>query len=383
MRILWIAVFLVSLVEVANGQSGMVEIWIRSFIPNPENAARAKEYIVNRPGSEPGSIIKLAADHPKSLQETFLTDHRGFSVAKGSTARLETRFSFGLDRDGKAVASPASNRTVAGITKKVDGATGKVIAEGAGSVDRDHLGVPSTADGVVQIAGQVQGRNMLTPLSGSSPSIDYTFDLTWDPRSSRLTGKVSLGSFPAHEVYARRPGGVWVSVLRRLPTGTPWALMADGFGINMSREDISITVPAFAGVWRSDDPKNRFSLSAKDGEVHWVEFDSNGGQVACDVPITASSSGSFRIERPNDDAVLKFLGFQPSLRAEILAARPEPSYMEITPAEDTLRAEWHGLLAIKNAKAQLEKLKQPSESEGKIFVMRRVTEAAAPGTRPK
>lgn len=228
---------------VAQAQSSSVEIWIRAFIPDPANAGAGGGYIVQRPGSSSASIVRLRNASPSATNACFATDHRGFSTASGSSSRLETRFTLHLSADGKARVTSGPNRTTAMQTTRVDCVTGASLQQGPGSVDRDHLGNPAVADGVVQVVGQAQGRNLLSPAGQLGPSIDYSFDFQWKPATATLTGAVSFGSFPAIEVYARQPGSRWVAVLRQLPTGSPWMLGGDGLGLNFERRTATVTVP--------------------------------------------------------------------------------------------------------------------------------------------
>jgi len=44
-------------------------------------------------------------------------------------------------------------------------------------------------------------------------------------------------------IYARRPGGEWVTLIQRAPTGLPWQLGGDAFGVNSEREVQTVTIP--------------------------------------------------------------------------------------------------------------------------------------------
>jgi hypothetical protein len=79
----------------ADVADGAVEIWIRAFIPNKANAAKAADYIVPRPNSPGQSIVRLLPTDKlpdRATPACFVTDNRGFSAEAGTTARLETRF---------------------------------------------------------------------------------------------------------------------------------------------------------------------------------------------------------------------------------------------------------------------------------------------------
>ena len=75
------------------------------------------------------------------------------------------------------------------------------------------------------------------------------------------------------------------------------------------------------------------------------------------------------LQRPNDDAVLQFLGFaDAALRSQILAAKPEPSTLALTRAGDVINAVWRGLLVTKKPNGSLDKIVQPSAGVPKNFV---------------
>lgn len=227
--------------SLADPLDGAVEIWIRAFIPNPANAGRAADYIVIRPGVPGQSIVRILPTSRLPDRVTpacFVTDNRGFSAESGTTARLDTRFTISPFADGGKITPPA-RRTTANVTVEVNCSTGVQTAAAPGKVVRDSIGHPASADGVIQVIGQVSGKNELAA-SGFAPTIDYSFDLRWQPSMKQLKASVSYGSFPALEVYARMKGQQWRPVLRHSPTGSPWNLAGDAFGINFERDEQSV-----------------------------------------------------------------------------------------------------------------------------------------------
>lgn len=79
----------------ADPPAGAVEIWIRAFLPDPQNAGAATSYIVPRPNTPGQSMVRLLPTDrlpDRATPACFVTDNRGFSSATGSTARTETRF---------------------------------------------------------------------------------------------------------------------------------------------------------------------------------------------------------------------------------------------------------------------------------------------------
>lgn len=342
----------------AHAQSTSVEVWLRAFIPDPQHAGPAAAQIVPNPTGA-GSMVLLHAATPALPNLCFATDHRGFDSTSSSTARLETRFS--LQQQGATARVTAGPRTTASVTRKLSCTAGTLLQQMAGSVDRDHLGAPAVAAGTVQVIGQAQGRNLLTPAGALGPAIDYSFDLQWTPKTATLKASLTYGSFPAFEVYARQPGGPWVTVLRQLPTGAPWQLAGSGFGLNTLNQVVTVNVAGANGVWESQSPApaRRFALEISWGKAVWSETNATGTVLAREVALEELPNGTFRIQRPNDAEVLAFLGYQSSLRAEILARNPQPSFMILSLDGANVRAEWNGLFVTKDANARLKDLFQP------------------------
>lgn len=126
------------------------------------------------------------------------------------------------------------------------------------------------------------------------------------------------------------------------------------------------------GVWESTDTAQRFRLEVTRSSCTWTERGANGTELKRTVVVTNDAQG-FRINRPNDADVLTFLGFQPSLRAEILAQSPQPSFLVLSrPEADKIMGQWNGLLAIKDNSGRLRELKQPGSGPVKQFEFRRV-----------
>src|SRR5688572_16698483 len=104
---------------------------------------------------------------------------------------LETKFSLIPTGRGTAIVSPETQRT-------------------SGRVEKEHIGTPTLRDGAAHVTGQVIGENA-----------NYSFDLAWRPIPGELNATLSVGTFPAYEMFARSPGQQWVEVVRSLPTAPP------------------------------------------------------------------------------------------------------------------------------------------------------------------
>jgi hypothetical protein len=139
------------------------------------------------------------------------------------------------------------------------------------------------------------------------------------------------------------------------------------------------TVPLqdnIAGKWETTDADKRFLLEITGTAVKWTERGTPnttpGATLTRSVPYTASG-GKFRIERPNDNAALTFLGYQPqSLRDAILSRNPQPSFIVFTRNGNTLSAEWNGLVVTKNPNGTLKDVIQPGVRPPKAFTFNRL-----------
>jgi hypothetical protein len=351
---------------------GALELWLRAFIPDPAHAGKAQGYIDPRPGNASQSIVRLiptSVGGGVPLPVCFVTDHRGFSSSDSSTARLDTKFSISFTNTGQPAIAPVAGRTTAGVTTRVNCSDGSESASAPGSVDRDALGAPSFSNGMIQVIGQVTGTNNLAgPIA---PSIDYSFDLKWTPWEGKLTAKLTYGSFPAFEVYARSGEGSWQQVIQRLPSGKPWSLAGDGLGINTESEEQSLDLPGADGIFQSNDADRRFTLQISGQKFTLTERNAAGQTLVRDTSVSYRLDGTAVISRPNDTDVLTFLGFQPALRAEILAAGPKPSFINASFNGIGLKADWYGLLVTKDAKAHLKELIQPGTKPPKTFSLLR------------
>lgn len=126
------------------------------------------------------------------------------------------------------------------------------------------------------------------------------------------------------------------------------------------------------GKWESTDATGRWRLEFSDGAVKWTET-GTAGSLSRTVPVhnALGFTAGLRIERPNDDEVLTFLGFGPSIRSQISASSPKPSYMVLFWKDGILSARWSGLLVTKDSKNQLKEIKQPGDTPWKPYEFRR------------
>lgn len=363
MKIIASVIWFLCLHSFAMGQSNTVEIWIRAFIPNAQNSGAASDYIKANPLG--GTFVRL---HTRDLPNVcFKTDDRGFSTSSNISSRAETRFTLELKKNGSAVIAPNSNRSLANATTQVDCNSGSTLQVGNGHLAADNMSTPAVADNVVQVIGNVQATNVLTVLGKAAPSIDYNYDIQWNPSSAKLKVACSFGAFPAFEVYARQPGCDWTAVINNIPTSSPWGLMGDVWGVSTERLEKEVALPGMSGNWSVTSEDRRFQLEIGTTTVKWTERNLQGAQLVVTVPIVEQEDHSFVISRPNTNEVLAFLGFQTTLRNDILARGPNHSFIKLSWDGKNIKGEWYGLLATKDNNGRLRELIQPGTRPPKIF----------------
>lgn len=338
---------------------------MRAFIPNPANAGAASSFIVPTSTS---SMVRLVPSSSFPIQ-CFATDHRGFNENASDTSRVETRFVLSLSSIGTGIVVPSSKPSSAAITKEFNCSNGSFTRQAPGNIYRDAMGTPAAGGGIVQILGQVTATNVLTPLGNLGPSIDYSFDFQWKPSTSTLTTSATVGSFPAFEVYARQPAGKWKSILKHTPTGPPWQLALDGFGIKSVRYTDTSVIPSLSGIWDSGPPENRFVLEFNGNKVMWSEKNPDGQTLKKEATLSHLDDGTMKIERANTEDVLAHLGFQSELRTEILARGPQNSFILLKQNGDKLTVAWNGLIATKTVAGKLDQLILPGVRPAKIYHM--------------
>lgn len=123
------------------------------------------------------------------------------------------------------------------------------------------------------------------------------------------------------------------------------------------------------GEWESTDKDRRFHLSIDQCLCKWTERNAQKQNLVRNAKV-ASLNAMYTIYRSNDEEVLDFLGFQPSLRKTILNRKPKDSFLILRREKDELVAAWNGLMAIKDKHARLSRLVQPGESPSKQYILK-------------
>jgi hypothetical protein len=74
-----------------------------------------------------------------------------------------------------------------------------------------------------------------------------------------------------------------------------------------------------------------------------------------------------KISRDNSAAVLRHLGFQEAIIPAILAAGPQPSFMDLFRSDGTIVGIWNGLVVTKDAKGKFKAIRQPGTNPPKEY----------------
>jgi hypothetical protein len=119
------------------------------------------------------------------------------------------------------------------------------------------------------------------------------------------------------------------------------------------------------GVWQSHDTLQRWHLDFNDNGCQWTERAADGTTLVRQVDLGRSGS-TWRIERPNDADVLRFLGASPAVVDDILARGPQPSFITIEVLPDRIEAEWNGLRWTLDAQGRLQSLEQPGSAPSTV-----------------
>jgi hypothetical protein len=221
--------------------SDKVTLRLRAFIPkdHPTNPGYVRP-VPSPPGSWmipgplPEFIKLLPVDSIKAAADCFLTDNRGFSSERSAAFNSKVWSDFSLVVSyGQVSIEPMSGVHRAGLSTRVNCSKGQIVAEKPGLFDGPFgvraLGRPTAEDGKVEVIGQAAIGN---PHVLGAPMIDYSFDFICDLKTKRLTYALTVGTFPAFEIYAFRANGTPITILQVVPAAeTAWGLTDGGIGL--------------------------------------------------------------------------------------------------------------------------------------------------------
>lgn len=345
---------------IASGDSTKVHIYVRAFLPREHSGNPG--YIIRIPNKPNMFVI------PSPIKDgCFLTDNRLFSNGPDESSRVTTEFML-VTSEGSVQVQEAQGRERfrTGWSHKVDCKTGDdLVPQKKASTSNMSIGAPARADGIVQVVIDGRANN---PFVSGSPDINYGGTFTFNTAKQTLRFQGSTGVFPAYEAYAQVNDGPIITLFQNIPRKGTTAIDLIDLGTGFKQVPVDVTVElgqGLIGKWQSNDPAGRFRLEIDQARVVWIER--NGPSELRRTVAGIVDAGGLKLSRQNDEEVLMFIGFQTSLRNEILSRGPRPSYLLLTRDGKNLRGLWFGLIAIKDEKARLKQLKQPGESPGAPF----------------
>lgn len=118
------------------------------------------------------------------------------------------------------------------------------------------------------------------------------------------------------------------------------------------------------GIWTSSDSSQRWTLDFNENGCKWTEKNSIN-QKLTRIVLLQRNGAAWKIQRPNDEEVLRFLGASDDVCAEILARNPNPSFMVLNVGDLTFQATWNGLKWT-SSNGHLDRLEQPGTTPGTI-----------------
>lgn len=375
-----ISAFILSMADAAFAQT-RVHIFIRAFIPKVHTGNPT--YVRPVPSNPnlfviPNLAVNAHVCNPTVTSSCFSTDNRMFSNDPQASSRVVSEIVMVISGSTVTV-EQADGRAMhrAGATHNVNCQTGAdIVPSQTASTSNMHFGTPVIADGIVQIV--VDGRAS-NPLVVPSPDVQYggTFTFNIADKTLRFAGSTKV--FPAYEAYAQLNDGPIVTVFQSPPepNTTVCDLIDLGSGFRLRNVDSTVTLQeGVSGRWETTDGDRRFLLEFTGASVKWTErgtANTTPGATLTRTVFLSAAGGRFRIERPNDSDVLTFLGFQSqSLRNEILARNPEPSFISFTRSGNTLSSEWNGLIVTKNSDGSLREVVQPGVRPPRVFTFNRL-----------
>jgi hypothetical protein len=115
------------------------------------------------------------------------------------------------------------------------------------------------------------------------------------------------------------------------------------------------------GVWQSNDTQQRWLLDFNENGCIWTERSSSGATLQRTVPLLKTATG-WKIERPNDAEVLRFIGARDSIINDIMSRNPNPSFIELDVQDSSVQGKWNGLRWILDAGGNLVNIEQPGST---------------------
>ena len=182
---------------------------------------------------------------------------------------------------------------------------------------------------------------------------------------------------------AERFAGVWVDVLEH---ARAWVKLHDGDCIpellppTVSVVPWNVVAKAFhqptnpwvgiEGTWVSVEKRFRLEFQ-NESSCDFIEMNKSGKEMraTCTVTRGEGEKVSFVIERSNDNEdLLSFYEFKPSVRAAIIDKKPEPSKLVLSRnSKGKMVGQWYGLAISRDVYGNLQEVKSPSKGPARVY----------------
>jgi hypothetical protein len=151
-------------------------------------------------------------------KQCFGTDDRSFSHDPEASARVTADFIVWISNSPKVVTEP-SKRFKSGPTRKIDCATGRVLATKSASVSNCHIGAPAFAGGTVQVVVGCRASDPLLPFVPEkfTPDLHFSGSFTYKNATRIISFRGDVGAFPSYEAYASLNGGPFKLIFATAP----------------------------------------------------------------------------------------------------------------------------------------------------------------------
>ena len=216
----WVAALLLLLGSQTALAQDKLRIVFRSFIPT--SYPGSDKELIPLPGTNKTMILAdfpvLGPDLPILGKQCFGTDDRSFSNEANASARVTADFIVAISNSPK-IETELSKRFRSGPTRKIDCATGQVLATKSASVSRCQIGAPAFADGMIQFVIGCKASDPLVPILAErfTPDLHFSGLFTYKSGSKTISFSGDIGAFPSYEAYASLNGGPFKLIFAKAP----------------------------------------------------------------------------------------------------------------------------------------------------------------------
>ena len=195
------------LVGASPSSAGSIELWVRSFISQPEPL--------------------------RMLNTCFGTDNRPFSAEEDSTSRVETRLQVFWENTGENVDfhihRSGDKGTRSALVRQLNCRSGEVLRSAQSTLLRNSMTITQEGN-TLRLKGSISAQNDLFRLPFdfdtrfgkrqsilTAPPIDYEWSLIVNLDNQTYEVSFAHDTFPSYELYVRVGHGPWRAIWRENP----------------------------------------------------------------------------------------------------------------------------------------------------------------------